>query len=787
MGFSKILDTDESCFVFASAGSGKTKNLVDRFLKLALGGIDPNKILCLTFTNAAAFEMQARIISALEKLLTNSDQIFADRSGIEAVYNKIIGSIESLKIQTVHSFCQKLLQTFPIEAGLSSGFEILDDLDAEDLLQEAQDYTLRNLFDTEPQTIKEILEFCSDWSFKNIIKNLYRSSSKIRRFFAKLNAIKSYELRLKKLFCWQEQQLIPAEELNAAIMLINNAKSIDPKEIFLTKKDGSIRKNLPKTKEIESIATIVFNNSQNLKKEKTISKTICFLKVIEKILQKFDELKKKNNVLDFSDIIQKTEYLLTNKDFVLRTVYDSISHVMCDEAQDMSKSQWDLLSIVTNKILSDQNTKKTIFIVGDIKQSIYGFQDAAPSYFIDYYNSCLNLAKQNGKLVNTEQLNKNYRTTSLILSNIDKVFDNSVSSFAFEGQAYSAHICAFPDNKQGIFECITIQNDDLSDEEKASAVASILKNIINNHRDQIMILVRDRSPMIEKIYNELLAKGINVSLDNKIKLYDETVSRVEPVCEDLPKRFIVDLVDFLDICVGNYSDYKMAHVLKSPYIFTNFLQEEELFNLCYKRKSLLLDTIMQTPDSRFKEFQNVILKYSELALKSSATSFLFDIYRNQLKIADKQINKVVTEFLLYAFNFFKKKNDSLRDFIKFFKSHDVKIKNNSSSDIKMQTIHSSKGQESNIVVLLDFSKKANKSKAKFLWSENLTNVDFIIKPNQHDSFYEIEGIIKEHYQKEEQELLRLLYVAMTRARLALYMIGPLFKKEEGAYELVAKI
>ena len=147
------LDVFSSCFVFASAGSGKTKTLVDRFVKQIFFGILPHEILCITFTNAAAFEMQNRISKLLEELYINKDGFTLsyikniiglknptqeDIKKAEGLFFKFLDSVPRLKIQTIHGMCQNLLRRYPLEANVSMFFKVIDDTDAKRLLQKSK-------------------------------------------------------------------------------------------------------------------------------------------------------------------------------------------------------------------------------------------------------------------------------------------------------------------------------------------------------------------------------------------------------------------------------------------------------------------------------------------------------------------------------------------------------------------------------------------------------------------------------------------------------------------------
>ncbi|MDR3030852.1 MAG: UvrD-helicase domain-containing protein, partial [Holosporales bacterium] len=214
--FQNALDVSSNCFVFASAGSGKTKTLVDRYIKLLFSGIKPREILCLTFTNNAVFEMRERISAILEKLLINKDDyiqkyaintlgLSMDLQTIVKTSQKLFldfqDDISDIKILTIHSFCKNILKKFPLEANIAPNFEIIDERESKILINEAKTNVLKKLCAQESDyLLKELTEVLSFQTFEALVKNICGDFSKFFEFFSINRDLDLYKEQLKTNF-----------------------------------------------------------------------------------------------------------------------------------------------------------------------------------------------------------------------------------------------------------------------------------------------------------------------------------------------------------------------------------------------------------------------------------------------------------------------------------------------------------------------------------------------------------------------------------------------------------
>ncbi|MDR0744701.1 MAG: UvrD-helicase domain-containing protein [Holosporales bacterium] len=777
------LDTSASCFVFASAGSGKTKTLVDRYVKLLFSGIKPSEILCLTFTNTAVFEMQSRISIILEKLLINENnyiQKYAidtlnlniDKENIIKISERLFFDFEdelaNLKILTIHSFCKNILNKFPMEADISPNFEIIDDKDSKILITEAKTNVFKHLFDTKSDLLKKITDMLSFQVFEELVESIYHDFEKFGEFFSINKDLDLYKKQLQSKF--NLSQIIEfSKEQNEFINIHFNNQNLE--EVFLTK-TGTIRKNYPhkENKIAREISEIIFKNFTNSKKELTIEKTYTFLKIAQMIFEEYNKLKTRENVIDFADVLIKTkELLLSNyaREFVLSKICSTLKCIMIDEAQDLSYIQWRLITLFCEEIYSVESNKKTMFVVGDIKQSIYRFQNANPQLFVDFYNNSQKLMKSVGKNFKTIYFNRCFRSLPKILEFVDSIFINN-SYFAF-GQSsieYKKHI---PDRISNGEKIQIIETAD------ADEIVNFIKKLIESQiilpstgskiqPQDILILARSRNELYEDLILKLDNNGIKVAPPDRIKLSENIL--------------IMDILAIADICVAPFdAEYSLACILKSHYIFKNPLSNSDLYNICHNRTGAIFKNLKYLDYEKTTIINNCLGQYKG----NNLVDFFYYIISKIIIKLNKNDEYILSSFINIVIDYANKVSNNIEEFIEYFRKNAIEVSNPNidNSAIRISTIHSAKGSEAPVVILLDFDLKANKSKLISIWKytekifdNNANNsLMFFIKPNTISSFPEADYYIENEYKEEERELLRLLYVALTRARDHLYLIG----------------
>ncbi|MDR1234415.1 MAG: UvrD-helicase domain-containing protein [Holosporales bacterium] len=747
---SDATDISSSCFVFASAGSGKTKVLVDRYVKLLIFGMRPCEILCLTFTNAAAFEMESRIIAILEKLCLDEDNFvevyLSDDLGLTDIDQEITNKAKDLffkfqdelheiKIMTIHSFCQNILLKFPFEAGIDADCEVIDENEARDLMGIAKNTALELIYETDPDAIRILSRLISSHTLEELVNKILSSPAKFIDFFRKHDDLDQYEEHLKQIFKLGEQIDIPKDQIDP-ILHTFQASSLE--EVFLTK-TGTLRKNI--RPEYNKISHVVYMNNINDRKRLLIRKTISFLRIVKIIFNTYQDLKRQNDVIDFDDILYMTHYLLTKssaKEFAISRICNAIRCIMIDEAQDLSPIQWELVTIFSEDILTSHGDGKTIFVVGDIKQSIYRFQGANYNALLEFYQMCKEALHTLDRKLKTVYLNISYRSLPCILDAVDAVFSK------FDLVQYQRHI----PYRQG--DSGTVKFIEFTD---VFQIVEYIKELNADDLD-ILILTRSRNDLSDTMLKELADAGLRVASPDRIILSQSIL--------------VMDVLALAEFC-GDYTSLEMVNtyalccILKSPHIFSNPLSDDELYYLCDT------DDILGNLKEKYRDHWNEIQRVSSYYKRDNLIAFFYYVLNYVVKKQNTDDDVIVSSLMEHCLKFSQRKSSEIPAFIKYIRKLDTKIsiQNTKMDGIRLSTIHGAKGLEASVVCLLAFPLSADKAKTKMICNQNL----FILKPAKPDSFKEIESILDGEYKEEEEELLRLLYVAMTRARDSLFIFG----------------
>ena len=430
-----------SAWVAANAGCGKTHVLVHRVIRPLLEEHPPERILCLTFTNAAAAEMSRRLFHDLGEWATLDDAALRNR--IEALAGDIAGTVSlarartlfacaldapgGLKIQTIHAFCERLLQRFPLEAGVVPGFSVLDEQTAAQLLQAARKSILAGDLETSAEglAIQHHRPLCRRAAIRRIAHGIAETSprrSPIRDEHARRAALESalglspgttpaavaaaavagmdrraYAGAAASLDCLGSSALkisaairksLADEIAESALACLN--------EMFLTK--GEPRKNFPPAK----LARSDPQASDFLKSEcrrlcpffeqyraaVIVEASAALVHLGARIIAGYDNAKRALGAYDYDDLIVKSLNLfgsLAHRGWVLYKLDAGIDHLLIDEAQDTSREQWQIIQNLIEDFFTGAGARgpllRSLFAVGDEKQSIFSFQGADPLFF----------------------------------------------------------------------------------------------------------------------------------------------------------------------------------------------------------------------------------------------------------------------------------------------------------------------------------------------------------------------------------------------------------------------
>ncbi|MDX2307735.1 MAG: double-strand break repair helicase AddA [Hyphomicrobium sp.] len=490
-------DPAASVWVSANAGTGKTHVLTSRVLRLLLSGTPPASILCLTYTKAAASEMSARVFGSLAKWVTLPDaeldqrirELTArapdddERARARTLFTAAIETPGGFKVQTIHAFSERLLQRFPLEAGVTPGFAILDEATARDLKREAIDAVLSKAASSPSSALGRALQTAIAYAIETRFDEILGDAIANRTWLD--NAVRMPEERVGKrklsgldrvehLFrahfeiaddATVERTMATAADLlspgdaerlalifdqgskkdakhAAELRAIRDAKTADQRfealsELLLDSKDAPRRKFA--TKAVLAIEPSIDDTLSRLSTRfDVLRKTLKALEVLaatmalhhlgDAVLQTYQTLKARRAALDFDDLIVKTRNLLltgASTEWVLYKLDGGLDHILVDESQDTSPEQWQVVEALAAEFFAGEGSHanpQTIFAVGDEKQSIYSFQGAAPEMFAEMGQRFETLARQAGATWRRIGLDVSFRTVAPVLTAVDAVF-----------------------------------------------------------------------------------------------------------------------------------------------------------------------------------------------------------------------------------------------------------------------------------------------------------------------------------------------------------------------------
>lgn len=791
-------DPMNSVWVSASAGTGKTKVLIDRVLRLLLEITTPEKILCITFTKAAASEMQNRIHNVLQKWATCSEEKLKEDvtkliqaepdedtlSKAKTLFAKTLETAGGMKIMTIHSFCQSVLKRFPLEAEIPPHFNVLDKLASNRIKEEILNEVLSG--SDMVKNVEELTSFISSGALMGLLGRILEESTRLSALMEHyVGSVDTVIQNLKKHFNISkydtEQQVIeeicPQEEWLAL------------KNFYLTKKE-TVRDNKKK----ESKAYEVFDVNERLKAFKLVKATGMLLKLAFRVVEKYQAIKSENAFLDFADLIEKTNALLSKSTMTAWVLYkldDGIDHILVDEAQDTNPSQWEIIKALCEEFFAGEGSSeklRTLFVVGDKKQSIYSVQGADPRIFEKMHSLFEEhiLASQN--TFRDVDLNYSFRSTQPILRLVNYMLQNACAKDGVLLENETANHLLNRKNDAGLVEIWPVEETKKTDrpnpwkppverEENESA----MKRLVDKIADKIQSMIgRDDLPSQNR---KVKAGDILILLQKRTTLMNELVralrKRQVPVA-GLDKLLlsnhlaIQDLMALTEFVLQPKNNLNLANLVKSPLLG---LEEEDLYKICVKRENISVwDRVQQLYPQTAKD----LTEYMNMADKCPPFefySFVLGAMKGRQKFVARmgdEVNEALDEFLNLSLNFESDQTPSLQSFLNWFSTHPIEITrdlDNSSIDaVRLMTVHGSKGLQGNIVFLPDTrsTRVGNEEGGEFIWLDNLLPLWVPAvgdRPASLSDYFDDKAVLA------RQEKKRLLYVAVTRAKDRLYICG----------------
>jgi ATP-dependent helicase/nuclease subunit A len=839
---------DRSTWLEANAGSGKTRVLTDRVARLLLGGVDPQHILCLTYTKAAATEMQNRLFNRLGAwAMKDSKTLEAELRdlGVEGIigpddlresrrlFAKAIEAPGGLKIQTIHSFCASLLRRFPREAGVSPQFTEMDDRTATLLRQEvlddmaqgphkglihglAQHYTgedfdaltgeilrYRDVFHAVPE-LAECLRWMgqpSQITRDSLVADVFQGGEAelIGRWIPRMLASGgNNEKAANKLLPLTLPSFEALAGLEAVLLTGKGAK-----EPFSAKIDAFPTKPLrtahpEDTDALNALMARVEGARVRRLRLMAAEKTHALYAFAHHFLSAYDARKQARGWLDFDDLIRRTRTLLTEPavaQWVLFRLDGGIDHILVDEAQDTSPVQWAVIEKLAQEFTSGEGARadvtRTLFVVGDKKQSIYSFQGADPRAFDEMRRDFGQRLAAVGTPLQEMEMQFSFRSSPAVLQLVDTVFDSSHSDAIGQASHHRAFKSTLPgrvDLWPQVPRSTAAQDEDWTDPVDLPADDHHTVVLARAIADQIQTLLRsgetipdeiDKSPCRRPVQPGdimILVKGRKTGLFHQI--IQACKERSLPIAgadrlrvgAELAVRDIAALLSFLAL---QDDDLSLACALKSPLFGWS---EQQLFTLAHNRGPKTLWQRLKAQPETYSDTLTILndlrnradfLRPFELIERILTTHNGRDRLLGRLGLeAEDGIDALLSQALAFE----NTHVPSLTEFLVWMQTDDLEIKRQTSSEgglIRVMTVHGAKGLEAPIVILPDTTPPP----AQFR-PELLPDGDRVYWKTKTDDMPEAMAHAKsEAIERQNAEYLRLLYVAMTRAEKWLIVAG----------------
>ncbi len=846
-----------SAFVSASAGSGKTKLLTDRLLRLMLSGAEPARIQCLTFTKAAAAEMALRLQKRLGKWVTLDDEKLdtdlADidilptpdtRTTARALFARVLDLPGGMRIGTIHAFCQSLLRRFPLEAQLSPHFTLADERDSAIAWQDARETMLAQAHTPDRRTALETLAGMAALSdFGKLVETLQRDRPRMEDVAAHpdletalrriLGASTPNELgehaqwaaepALTGLFGEIARTGTPDKRRTAEKILewlaIHHTERQEHWPIwrshFFTEKGPAralgafvFHKHVANYTDLEALITAEQERIQHIEdgweayKVAALSQALLSLAV--PVTQAYAHDKAATGMLDYEDLIGRTAQLLVNPGaaWVLYKLDGGLDHLLLDEVQDTAPAQWRIAGQLTAEFFAGQGaqpeTTRTVFAVGDRKQSIYGFQGADPSAFEAWRARLRQRVQDGGAVWEDVTLDVSFRSTAPVLALVDAVFAQPIAARGVTDGDSLRHIadraghagrCELwpltpkPDPVPAAPWSIPTTNLTQSSamQRLADALAEWIAGQISREttlesKDRpvtagdFLVLVRRRNDFPSILVRALKIRGVKVAgLDRMVLTEQPAVADVLALCDSL---------------LLPQDDLALACVLTSP---LGGLTDDQLMDLAMPRHGDLWHALQNSASPACAEaagFMAALLRrvdhVAPHALISEALGPLGGRARLLARLGP-EAGEPIDELLAAALRHAQSHPPSLQGFLHWLRQSAAEVKREPEGPggdgfdaVRIMTVHGAKGLQSPIVILPDTTGLPPDDE-KIVWApdpdSNVAQTLPIWVPRDAQSCNVARTLRAALSDRQAQEQNRLLYVSLTRAEDRLLICG----------------
>jgi len=850
-----------SVWVGASAGTGKTRVLTDRVLRLLLAGTAPGKILCLTFTKAAAAEMAARLNRRLSDWAVMEDGQLAEdlailtghapdaeaRNAARRLFAEVIEAPVGLRFDTLHAFCQSILKRFPLEAGIAPHFEVMDERTASELAHEAREALLVAAQKDDAALAGDLAvltEYLHEDRFDALLHALVAERARFDRLCRTQGGVEGLVERVHARLGTRPGRtrgaLIAAAARDeafdgtalrsAASVLADGSKTDrargaaiaswldagdarparfdDYRSAFLTA-EGLPRSRLA-TKAIadrapEAVETLhaealrLAALDRDCRQQDAATATSALVRLGADMIRRYAEVKRARAVMDYDDLVLATRQLLAAEDsisWVMFKLDEGLDHILIDEAQDTNPEQWDIVRALAADFFAgaaraEPAAPRTVFAVGDVKQSIFSFQRADPAGFEQARSDFAAAVTASGGGWHSVALDMSFRSTPAILEAVDSVFAGDAAADGVVEKGAALRHVAHRTGQAGLVELwpapappepdrperwplpVAVREAfDPADQLAQLIAARIADWLVRGERleargrpvrpGDIMILVRRRGPFVSKVVRALKQKQVPVAGVDRLVLTDHLA--------------VKDLRALGDFLLLPEDDLNLAALLKGPIVD---LGEDELFELAWRRKPSLWAALNARRDER-GSFAAAHGTLSELLARADFVP-PYELFADLLgprggreallRRLGPEAGDPIEEFLNLALDYERSHPASLQGFLAWLGRGETVVKRDlergERDQVHVMTVHGAKGLEAPIVFLPDTLQVPTDQGARLYWDDEL-----VLWPPGTVHEDDIAGPLHTAaVRRMEAEYRRLLYVAMTRAEDRLYVCG----------------
>jgi ATP-dependent helicase/nuclease subunit A len=739
-------------------------------------------------------------------------------------------------VQTIHAFCTRLLHQFPFEANVAARFSVLDDAQTTELLDRLTLDVLLEASDARESPLGKALStaiiVAADQTFKDVIGDAIRKRDAIAHWIEAAGGVDPAIDALSRSFGvdpkdtaesleheFFAQSAIPEAEWPTLIEVLELGSKSDKNHIdallaaqqsfgrdridnylrvFCTA-ELSPRKNIV-TKAIIEDHPDWFDRLKReqsrvcalLARERAVAardRTRALVTIAADVITRYRNEKERRALLDYDDLIDKTINLFTRSSaaWVLYKLDLGIDHVLVDEAQDTSPKQWEIIKTIVSEFMpggARPNVRRTVFAVGDEKQSIFSFQGAQPKEFDA-------MRRLFARQFDTPELgwkslkfHSSFRSGENVLGSVDQVFrDKDIYSSITTDDAGIPEHRSLPGAAPGLVEVWPLTapaerreiegwDAPFDTESEESPRVQLALRIADNVKlwmsrglkaGDVLVLVRQRGPLFEAIIRALKSAGVPVAGADRLVLTEHIA--------------VMDLMALADALLLPDDDLALASVLKSPLFGVS---EDQLFELAYGRKGSLRASLRA--NAAFAATASTLDELGGAARRLTPFAFFAHVLgplrgrAQMLARLGPEANDALDEFLTLALTYEVQRTPSLQGFVNWLRAAQSEVRRDmelARDEVRVMTVHGAKGLEANTVILADtVGKPTGKSDPRLLPLDGGAIAGALVwAKGQKEDIGPMTEARQLAQQEARNEYRRLLYVAMTRAAERLVVCG----------------